>query len=105
MQSRSRRPKSTPTLGKSLESAASVEVRTLLVRRESKRTHVFHARTSPSDRKVARRCNHFVVIAARALLRARGDHPGGQTRSIRSGKLWRRQERARSFADRNKMCI
>src|SRR3989442_11407240 len=105
MQSRSRRPKSMLTSDKWLGSAVSVEVHRPLVRQESKRTREYRARMFPSDRKVARHCNRFVVIVARALLRVREDHPGGQTRSIRSGTLWRRQERARSFADRNKMCI
>src|SRR5438105_7908154 len=105
MQWRSRTPKSTRISNRSLESAALVEARRLLVRRESRRMREYRARKSRSDRKVVRRCNHFVVIAARAPLHAREDHRDGQTRLIRSDKLWRRPERVRSFVDRNKMCI
>src|SRR6266496_6810250 len=104
MRSPSRTPKSMPTLGKSLESAASVEVRRLPVHLELERTRECPAQKFPLDRKVARQCNHFVVIAARAPLRVREDHRAGQTRSIRSDKLLRRPERVRSFVDRNKTC-
>src|SRR5205809_5055844 len=104
MRSPSRTLKSTQTRGKLLESAVSAEVRTLPVRQESKRKRECRARKFLSDRKVGRRCNHFVVIAARAPYLARANHRGGQTRSIRLDKLWRRRERVRSFADRNKRC-
>src|SRR3954470_13810897 len=96
--------KSTPTLDKSLESAALVEVRTPPARQESKRTRVFRAPMFPSDRKVARRCNHFVAIAARARLHVRVNHRVDQTRSIRLDKLLHRPERVRSFVDHNKTC-
>src|SRR5947207_7296971 len=104
MRSPSRMLKSTRTSSESLESAVSAEVHTLQVRQESKRKREFRRRKFPSDHKVARRCNHFVVIAARAPYLARANHRGGQTRSIRLDKLWRRRERVRSFADRNKRC-
>src|SRR5215217_2524443 len=96
--------KSTPTSDKSLESAVSAEVRTPPDHRESKRTRECRERTFRSDRKFARRCNHFVVIAARAALHAHGDHPVGQTRSIRLDTLLHTQGRVRSSGDRNKMC-
>src|ERR1700704_6145661 len=105
MRSRSRTPRSTPISNRSLESAASAEVRRLRVHRGLKRMRECRARKFLSDRKVARHCNHFVVIAERAPLHAHEDHLAGQTQSIRSGKLWRRPERARSFVDRNKTCI
>src|SRR5206468_5887627 len=104
MRLRSRMPKSTLTSDKSLESAAWAEVHKLRVRRESKRTRECRARMFPVDRKVARRCNRFVAIAARAPLHVRVNHRAGQTRSILLDKLSRRQERVRSFGDRNKMC-
>src|SRR5438132_409176 len=68
MRLRSRMPRSMPTSDKLLESAASVEVRTLPVHLESKKTHVSHAPMFPLDRKVARRCNRFAAIAAHAPL-------------------------------------
>src|SRR5437899_4500312 len=104
MQLRSRMRKPMPTLGKSLESAASVEVRRLPVHRESKRTRECRAQMFLSDRKVARRCNRFAAIAARAPLHARANHRVGQTRSIRLDKLLRKPGRVRSFVDRNKTC-
>src|SRR6476661_2121003 len=104
MQWRSRTLKSTRTLDKSLESAVSVEVRRLPVRRESKKTHECRARMFPLDRKVVRRCNRFVASAARAPLHARANHRVGQTRSIRLDKLLHTRVRVRSFVDRNKMC-
>src|SRR6478672_7238429 len=104
MQWRSRTPKSTRTLDKSLESAVSVEVRRLPVHRESKRTRVFRAPKFPLDRKVVRRCNRFVAVAARAPLHARANHPVGQTRLIQLDKLLHTRVRVRSFVDRNKMC-
>src|SRR5882724_11271297 len=104
MRWRSRTPKSTRISDKSLESAALVEARRLRVHRESKRTRECRARKFPSDRKVARHCNHFLAIAARAPLRARGDLPIDRTRSILSDKLWRMPERVRSFVDRSKTC-
>src|SRR6266550_4995079 len=104
MRSLSRRPKSTLTSDKSLESGVSEEVRRLRVRQESKRTRGCRGRKFRSDRKVAHRCNHFVVIVERAPLRAREDHRDGQIRSIRLDKLLHTRERVRSFVDRNKMC-
>src|SRR5882757_9237093 len=101
MQWRSRTPKSTPTSDKSLESAVSVEVRRLLVRRESKKTHEYRARMFPLDRKVVHRCNRFAAIAARAPLRVRANHRVDQTRSIRLDKLLHTRVRVRSFVDRN----
>src|ERR1700731_146449 len=99
MQSQSRTPKSMRISDKWLGPAASAEVRRLLALPESKRMHECRAPKSPSDRKVARRCNHSVVIAARGPLRARGDHPIGRTRLTQSGKPWHTPERVRSFAD------
>src|SRR5437899_4743300 len=104
MRLRSQMPRSMPTSDKLLESAASVEVRTLPVHLESKKTHVSHAPMFALDRKVVRHCNQFVVAAAHAPPHVRANHRVGQTRSIRSGKLWRRPERVRFFVDRNKMC-
>src|SRR6266403_1501610 len=104
MRLRLRMQKSTPTSDKSLESAVSVEGRRLPVRRESKKTHECRARMFPLDRKVARRCNRFVAIAARAPLRVRANHRVDQTRSIRLDKLLHTRVRVRSFVDRNKMC-
>src|SRR6266403_6280312 len=97
--------KPTPTSNKLLESAVSVEVRRLPVPRESKRTRECRARKFPSDRKVARRCNRFVVIPARVSLHAREDHPIGRRRSIPSGKLLHTPARGHSFVDHNKKCI
>src|SRR6266567_902672 len=105
MQSPSRMLKSTRTSSESLESAVSAEVHTLQVRQESKRKRECRGRKFPSDRKVARRGNRFVVIAVRVSLRARGDHPTDRRRSIQSGKLSRTPARARSFVDRNRKCI
>src|SRR5437588_2195944 len=104
MRSPSQTPTSTRILGKLLEPAVSVEVRTLPVRRESKRMRECRERKFPSDRKVVRRCNHSVAIAARARRHARGDHPIDRTRLILLDKLWRRLERARFFVGRNKTC-
>src|SRR6267143_4723500 len=104
MRSRSRRPKSKPTLSKSLESVVSVEVHKLRVHRGSKRMREFRAQKSPADRRVARHCNRLLVIAARVSLPARGDHPIGRTRWIRLDKPSHKPEQVRSFADRNKMC-
>src|SRR5437016_13808188 len=104
MRLRLRMQKSTPTSDKSLESAVSVEGRRLPGPRESKKTHECRARMFPLDRKVVRRCNRFVAIAARAPLRVRANHRVDQTRSIRSDKLSRRQERVRSFGGRSKTC-
>src|SRR5437660_12387478 len=104
MQLPSRMPKSRPTSGKTLESAASVEVRRLLVRLESKRTRECRAQTSPLDRKVVRRCNRFVAIVARVPLHARVNRRVGQTRSIQLDKLLHTPVRVRSFVDRNKTC-
>src|SRR5205814_8224499 len=104
MRSRSRRPISTLTSDKWSEPAAWVEVRRLPVRRELKRTRESRGRTSPLDHKVVRRCSHFVAISERVPLPAREDHRAGQTRLIRSDKLWRTPEQAGSFVDRNKMC-
>src|SRR4029453_3065057 len=104
MRSRSRRPKSTLTSDKWLEPAAWVEVRKLLVRRESKRTRECPARKFLSDHKAARRCNRFVAIVAPAPLHVRVNCRVGQTRSIRLDKLLRRPGRAPSFFYRNKMC-
>src|SRR5260370_39698557 len=104
MRLRSRTPKSMPTLGKSLESAASVEVRRLRVHLELERTRECRAPKFPSDRKVVRPRNRFFVIAARVPKHVRANHRVGRTRSILSGKLWRRLERVRSFVDRNKTC-
>src|SRR5258708_32791350 len=104
MQWRSRTPRATRTLDKSLESAVSVEGRRLPVRREAKRTREVRARMFPWDRKVARRCNRFAAIAARAPLRVRANHRVGQTQSIRLDKLLHTRVRVRSFVDRNKMC-
>src|SRR6266404_5710697 len=87
MRLRLRMQKSTPTSDKSLESAVSVEGRRLPVRRESKKTHECRARMFPLDRKVARRCNRFVAIAARAPLRVRANHRVDQTRLIRLDRL------------------
>src|SRR6266487_506613 len=97
MRSPSRTPKSMPTLGKSLESAASVEVRRLPVHLELERTRECPAKKFPSDRKVARHCNHFVVIAARAPLHARANRRVDQRRSILSDKPLHTRERVRSF--------
>src|SRR5213596_25395 len=105
MQWRSRTPKSTRTSGKSLESAVSVEARRLPVRRESKKTRECRVQMFPLDRKVVRRCNRFVVIAARAPLHARANHRVGQTQSTRLDKPLRRPERVRSFVDRNRTYI
>src|SRR4029077_8726188 len=99
MRLRSRRPRSTPISDRWLESVAWAEVRRLRVRRESKRKREGRARKFRSDRKVARRRTRFVLIAVRVALRARGDHPIGQTQLIRLDKLWRRPERVRSFVD------
>ncbi len=63
MQWRSRTPKSTRTLGKSLESAVSVEAHKLRVRLTIKRTRGYRGPKFPLDRKVVRRCNRFVAIA------------------------------------------
>src|SRR4029077_5947004 len=104
MQWRSRTPKSTRTLDKSLESAVSVEVRRLPVRRESKKMRECRARMFPLDRKVVRHCNRFVAIAVRAPLHARANHRVDQTRSIQLDKLLHTRVRVRSFVDRNKMC-
>src|SRR2546423_4717752 len=95
---------STPTSSKLLESAASVEVRRLRVRQELKRTREYHGRKFQSDRKVARRCNRFVLVVASALLPARANHPIGRIRLILSDKLSRKRGRVRSFVDRNKTC-
>src|SRR6266480_1744740 len=100
----SRMLKYTRTLSESLESAVSAEVHTLQVRQESKRKRECRGRKFPSDRKVARRGNRFVVIALRVSLRARADHPTGRTRSIQSGKLLHMPARARSFVGRNRKC-
>src|SRR6266481_8636317 len=105
MRSPLRMPKSTRTSSKSLESVVWVEVRKLPVRQESKRKRECRGRKSPSDRKVARRCNRFVVIPARASLHAREDHPIGRRRSIPSGKLLHTPARGHSFVDHNKKCI
>src|SRR5947207_9002292 len=105
MRSRWRLPTSIPTSGKSLESAVSVEVRTPPVRRESKRTRECRVQMFPLDRKVARRCNRFVVIAARAPLHARVNRRVGQTQSIQLDKPLRKPERVRSFVDRNRTYI
>src|SRR6266567_7482430 len=104
MRLRSRMPKSMPTLGKSLESAASVEVRRLPVHLELERTRECPAQKFPSDRKAARHCSHFVAVVAHAPLHVRVNYRAGRTRSILSDKLWRMPERVRSFVDRNKMC-
>src|SRR2546423_1765030 len=104
MRSRSRTRRSTPTLGKSLESAASAEVHTPQVHQELKRTRECRERRSLWDRKVARRCSHSVAAVERVLLHAREDHPIDRRQLIRSGKLWRTRERVRSFVDRNKTC-
>src|SRR5438128_12492673 len=104
MRLRSRMPRSMPTSDKLLESAASVEVRTLPVHLESKKTHVSHAPMFPLERKVARHCNQFVVAAARAPLHVRASHRVGQTGSIRAGKLWRRPARVRALVGGNKVC-
>src|SRR5258708_12678117 len=104
MEWRSGTPKSRGTLNKSLESAVSVEGRRLPVRRESKRMRECRVQKSRSDRKVVRRCNRFVAIAARAPLRVRANHRVDQTRSIRLDKLLHKRVRVRSFVDRNKMC-
>src|SRR6266513_6321756 len=104
MRLRSRMPKSMPTLGKSLESAASVEVRRLPVHLELERTRECRARMFPVDRKVVRRCNRFVAIAARAPLHVRVNHRAGQTRSIQLDKLLHTPEQARSFGGRNRKC-
>src|SRR5438874_5459568 len=101
----SRMLKSTRTSSESLESAVPVGVRKLPVRQESKRKRECRERKFPLDRKVARHCNRFVVIAARVSLRAREDHPIGRRQSIQSGKLLRRLGRVRSFVDRNRKCI
>src|SRR4029453_15684467 len=105
MQLRSLMPKSMPTSGKSSEPAASAEDRRLPVRLELERTHVSPARKSLLGRKAARHYNRFVVIAARAPLHARANHPVGQIRSIRLDKPLRRLERVRFSGDHNKMCI
>src|SRR5260370_28794652 len=105
MRLRSRMPKSMPTLGKSLESAASVEVRRLPVHLELERTRECPAPMFPSDRKAARHCSHFVVVVARAPLHVHVNHRVGRTQSIRSDKLLHTPERVRSFVDRNKTCI
>src|SRR6266576_7072973 len=98
-------PKSMPTLGKSLESAASVEVRRLPVHLELERTRECRARMFPVDRKVVRRCNRFVAIAARAPRHARVNHQAGQKLLILSDKLLRMPEQVRSSVDRNRTCI
>src|SRR5437773_5058952 len=105
MQSPSRMQRSTLTSGKSLESAVSVEARRLPVRPESKRTRECRVQMFPLDRKVARRCNRFVVIAVRAPLHARVNRRVGQTQSIQLDKPLRKPERVRSFVDRNRTYI
>src|SRR5438876_11674192 len=97
--------KSTLTSDKSLESAASVEVRRPPVRPGSKRTRECRALMFPSDRTVARRCNRFVVIAARGPLHARANHRVGQTRSTQLDKPLRRPERVRFSVDHNRTYI
>src|ERR1700694_2180432 len=102
MRSPSRTLRSTPISNRSLGSAASVGGRTLLVHRGLKKTRECRGRKFPSDRKVARRYNHFVAVAARAWLQAHEDHLIGRTRLIRSGRLLRTPEQVRSFGDRNR---
>src|SRR6266567_937792 len=104
MRSPSRTPKSTLISNKWLEPEASPGGHTLLVRRELEKMRECRARKSPSDRKVARHCNHFVVIAARAPLHARANRRAGQRRSILSDKPLHTRERVRSFGGRNKRC-
>src|SRR6266487_7164195 len=97
--------KSMPTSDKLLESAASGEVRTPPVHEELERMRASPAPMFPLDRKVARHCNRFVAIAARARLHVRVNHRAGQTQSIRSGKLLHRPERIHFFGDRSRTCI
>src|SRR5207249_1003211 len=105
MQLRLRMQKSTLISSKWLEPAVSVEVRRLRVLRESKRTRECRGPKFPSDRKAARHCNHFVVIASPAPLHARANHRADRRLLILSDKPLHTQERVRSFGDRNKMCI
>src|SRR5205085_7637544 len=100
MRLQSRTPKSMLTLGKSLDPAASAEIRRLGAHPRLKRMRECRAPMFPSDRKVARRCNHFVAIVARARLHVRVNHQVAQTRSIRLDKPLRKRERARSFVGR-----
>src|SRR6266496_3887709 len=104
MRSPSRMLKSTRTSSESLESAVSAEVHTLQVRQESKRKRECRGRKFPSDRKVARRGNRFVVIAVRVSLRARANHLIGRRQLIQSGKLLHMPARARPFVGRNRKC-
>src|SRR5438128_10492321 len=100
MRSPSRMLKSTRTSSESLEPAVSAEVHTLQVRQESKRKRECRGRKRPAGRKVARRGNRVVVIAVRVSLRARGDHPTRQRRSIQSGKHMRTAARVRLYGER-----
>src|SRR6266704_187691 len=104
MRSPSRTPKSTLISNKWLEPEASLGGHTLLVRQELEKMRECRARMFPVDRKVVRRCNRFVAIAARAPLHVRVNHRAGQTRSIQLDKLLHTPEQARSFGGRNRKC-
>src|SRR6478672_9508680 len=105
MRSPSRTPKSTRISNRSLESAALAEDRTLRARRESGKTRECRAQTFRWDRKVARRRNRVLAVAADVASRARANHRAARIRSIQSDKLWRTPAEGHSFGDHNKTCI
>src|SRR5947208_3120064 len=86
MRPRSRSQKSTLTSNELLESAASVGVHKLVVRRESKRRRGCREWMFPWDRRVLRHCNRVGAALVRAGLRAHVNRRVGQRQSIRLDK-------------------
>src|SRR5436190_1519713 len=97
-------PSTRPSGGLS-ESAAVAEGRTPRARRESEKTREYRAQTFRWDRKVARRRNRVLAVAAPVASRARANHRAARTRSIQSDKPWRTPAGGHSFGDHNKTCI
>src|SRR5215469_330203 len=71
----------------SLVRAAWGEGRMLRVRREAGKTRECRGRRFPSDRKVARRRNRVLAVAAHVALLGPANHRAARTRSTQSDKL------------------